>query len=106
MGQESAWEQPDIRTRAQCPRVSRRGEMVPMTAVFVAIAVIVGVALVIVGRQGGLPDAVVDLRPEQDPLDPTFDVVLRGYRMDEVDAKIFELQAEILRLQQHDSAIE
>ncbi len=65
-----------------------------MTFIFIAIAVIVGIALAVVGRQGGLPEAEIDLRPEVDPEDPKFDVVLRGYRMDDVDAKLAELQAE------------
>ncbi|MDD2857758.1 MAG: hypothetical protein PHU75_03700 [Candidatus Nanopelagicales bacterium] len=69
-----------------------------MTLVFVGIAVLVGIALVLVGRQGGLPDAQVDLRPEVDPDHPRFDVVLRGYRMDEVDATIARLQDELKTL--------
>ena len=71
-----------------------------MIFVFIAIAVIVGIALLLIGRQGGLPEAVVDLRPEGDPADPRFDVVLRGYRMDEVDAKLDELRAENARLRE------
>ncbi|MDP2287164.1 MAG: DivIVA domain-containing protein [Actinomycetota bacterium] len=77
-----------------------------MTAVFLAIAVIVGIALLLVGRQGGLPEAVVDLRPEGDAQDPRFDVVLRGYRMDEVDAAIQELRAENERLRQEHTRFE
>ncbi|MDO8732287.1 MAG: DivIVA domain-containing protein [Actinomycetota bacterium] len=77
-----------------------------MTVVFIAIAVIVGIALVLVGRQGGLPEAVVDLRPEGDPADPRFDVVLRGYRMDEVDAKLEELRAENERLRNDQTRFE
>ncbi|MFA7322788.1 MAG: DivIVA domain-containing protein [Candidatus Nanopelagicales bacterium] len=69
-----------------------------MTFVFIAIAVVAGLTLVVVGRQGGLPDPVVDLRPEADPEHPRFDVVFRGYRMDEVDEVITRLQHEISRL--------
>ena len=77
-----------------------------MTVVFIAIAVIAGIALLLVGRQGGLPEAVVDLRPEGDPADPTFDVVLRGYRMDEVDATIQALQDENDRLRREQTPLE
>ncbi len=77
-----------------------------MTIVFLAIAVIVGIALLLVGRQGGLPEAVVDLRPEGDAADPTFDVVLRGYRMDEVDATLQALRAENEQLRQEHTRFE
>ena len=45
-----------------------------------------------------LPDATHDLKPDARAGEPAFDVVLRGYRMDEVDATIAELQAEVQRL--------
>ncbi|MDO9485794.1 MAG: hypothetical protein Q7K25_07005 [Actinomycetota bacterium] len=77
-----------------------------MTFVFIAIAVIVGIALVIVGRQGGLPEAEIDLRPEVDAEDPKFDVVLRGYRMDEVDATLAELRAENEQLRRDQTRFE
>ena len=77
-----------------------------MTVVFIAIAVIVGIALLLVGRQGGLPDAGVDVRPEVDPAQPRFDVVLRGYRMDEVDAKLAELRTENEQLREQQTRYE
>lgn len=77
-----------------------------MTVVFLAIAVIIGLALLLVGRQGGLPEAIVDLRPEGDPDDPRFDVVFRGYRRDEVDATLEGLRAENARLRQEQTRFE
>lgn len=69
-----------------------------MTVMFIVIAVITLVLLFTVGKRDGLPEAAPDLRPEVDPLHPRFDVVFRGYRMDEVDAVIDELRAENARL--------
>ena len=73
-----------------------------MTVLFVllCIGVIAGVALVAAGRLDRLPEAAPDRRPEGLTADglPAFDVVARGYRMDEVDAQIADLQAEIERL--------
>ncbi|CAB4960949.1 MAG: DivIVA domain-containing protein [Actinobacteria bacterium] len=63
--------------------------------VLVAMAVIAGVGLAAAGRLGTLPEAVPDRRPEGPASDPSFDVVLRGYRMDEVDAVIEELQRQL-----------
>ncbi len=77
-----------------------------MTFLFLAIAVITGITLLLVGRQGGLPEGERDLRPEGDPSDPSFDVVLRGYRMDEVDAKLAELRAENEQLRQERTRFE
>ena len=69
-----------------------------MTVIFLVIAVI-GIAMIlVVGRQGGLPEAGPDLRPEVDPAHPAFDVVFRGYRMDEVDQVIDALQADNAQL--------
>jgi hypothetical protein len=59
--------------------------------VLVAIAVIAGIALASVGRLGELPEAPVDRRPAE----VGFDVVIRGYRMDEVDAEIADLRARL-----------
>lgn len=69
-----------------------------MTLLFVVvcIGVIAGVALVAAGRLDRLPDAPGDRRPPGG--DPAFDVVARGYRMDEVDAVIEGLRAENARL--------
>jgi len=59
--------------------------------VLVAIAVIAGIALASVGRLGELPEAPADRRPAE----VGFDVVVRGYRMDEVDAELAELRARL-----------
>ena len=59
--------------------------------VLVAIAVIAGVALASVGRLGELPEAPADRRPSE----VGFDVTVRGYRMDEVDAELAELRARL-----------
>lgn len=65
--------------------------------VVLAIVVIGVVGLVLAGRidphQAFLPEAEPDLRPEGQ-----FDVVVRGYRMDEVDQRIADLEAEIAGL--------
>ena len=59
--------------------------------VLVAIAVIAGVALASVGQLGELPEAPADRRPSE----VGFDVTLRGYRMDEVDAELADLRARL-----------
>lgn len=66
-----------------------------MTLLFavVVILVIAGAFLYAAGRWSGLPDAERDRRPATDA-GPEFDVVLRGYRMDEVDARIAALEQE------------
>lgn len=71
-----------------------------MTIVFVlvAVAVIALIGLVSAGRLGELPEAVRDARPNLKADRPAFDVVVRGYRMDEVDATIDALQAQIAYL--------
>ncbi len=63
--------------------------------VILAIGVIALVAMAASGRLGELPGAQQDLRPQIDPDKAEFDVVLRGYRMDEVDAAIDRLQSRI-----------
>ena len=75
-----------------------------MTWLFVllAIAVIAGGALAAVGRLGELPAAEPDLRPDAPDDAPAFDVVVRGYRMDEVDARIAAMRDEIDRLSGRD----
>ena len=72
-----------------------------MTLVFMAVGLVVIAAAFwfAVGRLDlSLPDAQSDLRPDQRAGDPAFDVVLRGYRMDEVDATIADLQSQIAEL--------
>jgi DivIVA domain-containing protein len=65
-----------------------------MTVLFVllAMAAIGAVGLAAAGRLGELPEAEPDRRPEDVNGDPKFDVVVRGYRMDEVDAVIDDLK--------------
>ena len=71
-----------------------------MTWLFVIVAILVLGAgfLLVLGLLGDLPGAEPDLRPDMRDGEPSFDVVVRGYRMDEVDAQIADLQAEIERL--------
>ena len=66
-----------------------------MVALFIVVLILVigAVVMVAVGRLGQYPPAERDLRP-----DPGFDVVLRGYRMDEVDARVAALETEVARL--------
>ena len=72
-----------------------------MTWIFVVIAVIViaGAFLASLGLLGELPPADVDTRPDRIGDEPEFDVVVRGYRMDEVDEELSRLNAEIARLE-------
>ena len=69
-----------------------------MIALFVIVALLVvgGVFMAASGRLGQYPDSEPDLRPDQG--DAGFDVVVRGYRMDEVDARLATLEAEIAHL--------
>lgn len=69
----------------------------------VAILVVAGAFLASLGLMGQLPEVEPDLRP--DGMDDgsgsgvaEFDVVVRGYRMDEVDAELERLQQEVDRL--------
>ena len=76
-----------------------------MGAVFFLIgaAVVAAIAWFVVGKfEMWLPDAGSDLKPNTRDNDPAFDVVLRGYRMDEVDDTIAQLQAEIESLRTND----
>ena len=76
-----------------------------MGAVFFLIgaAVVAAIAWFVVGKfEVWLPDAGSDLKPNTRDNDPAFDVVLRGYRMDEVDDTIAQLQAEIESLRTND----
>lgn len=90
-----------------------------MTLLFilVAIAVVAGIVLLATGRlRDGLPDVderreaagmpqapVGELRPEEIE-QVRIDQALRGYRMDEVDALIDRLTAEIAALRGEESA--
>jgi len=64
--------------------------------VLVAIAVIAGIALASVGRLGELPEAPADRKPAV----AGFDVVIRGYRMDEVDTQLADLRARLIDAEQ------
>lgn len=75
----------------------------PLTLVFVlaSLALIASLAWWWVGRGPavlGLTEAPPARRPSREDGAPEFDVVVRGYRMDEVDATIAELNEEIERL--------
>lgn len=63
-----------------------------MLFVLVCIGIIAGVALVAAGRLDRLPEVEPDRRPPG--ASPAFDVVARGYRMDEVDEVVAALLAE------------
>lgn len=77
-----------------------------MTVLFVVIviAIIVGVGLLAAGRFGALPEAAADHRPQDGQ--PQFDIVLRGYRMDEVDATIADLRRQLQQAQADRSPVE
>jgi hypothetical protein len=66
--------------------------------VLVAIAVIACIALASVGRLGELPEAPVDRKPAE----AGFDVVIRGYRMDEVDAELAQLRSRLAAYERGD----
>lgn len=63
--------------------------------VLITIGVIAVIAMVAAGRLGALPAAPTDRRPDAHDDEPAFDVVLRGYRMDEVDAVVADLRAQV-----------
>jgi DivIVA domain-containing protein len=68
-----------------------------VTALFVLLGIVVfaGAFLAGTGRLGALPEAEPDLRPDTRDGEPQFDVVVRGYRMDEVDEHVARLQQAI-----------
>jgi hypothetical protein len=73
-----------------------------VTWLFVIVVILVlgaGFAAVL-GLMGDLPPNEPDLRPDTLAVEPAFDVVVRGYRMDEVDAQLATMQAEIDAMQQ------
>ena len=72
-----------------------------MSVAFLVVAglVIVAAFWLATGRlDAQLPATSHDLRPSERGGEPAFDVVLRGYRMDEVDATIADLRSQIDRL--------
>lgn len=79
-----------------------------VTALFVllGIAVFAGAFLAGTGRLGALPDSDPDYRPDTLDGDPQFDVVVRGYRMDEVDDQIARMQESIDDLRSQLPAVE
>lgn len=73
-----------------------------MSLVFVVVGalVIAGAFWMATGRlSADLSVDASDLRPDRRAGEPEFDVVVRGYRMDEVDATIADLQARIEQLE-------
>ena len=71
--------------------------------VLIAIGVIAVIGMVAAGRFGALPAAPADRRPDARDGEPAFDVVLRGYRMDEVDAVVADLRAQVEALRAAES---
>lgn len=72
-----------------------------MSLVFAVLAILVigGAVAYATGRWGSVgPAADRDLRPEVIEGRSTFDVVVRGYRMDEVDARIADLERQVSAL--------
>ena len=65
-----------------------------MTWLFVIVAILVLGAgfLALLGLLGELPPSEPDLKPDTLDGEPAFDVVARGYRMDEVDAQLATMQ--------------
>jgi hypothetical protein len=63
--------------------------------VVLGIAVLAFVFMVVLGPLGELPPAEPDLKPDVVDGQPQFDVVVRGYRMDEVDQQLATMQAEL-----------
>ena len=77
--------------------------MVGLIFFLIGAAVVAAIAWFVVGKfEVWLLDAGSDLKPDTRDDDPAFDVVLRGYRMDEVDSTIAQLQAEIEFLRTND----
>ncbi|MBK9740767.1 MAG: hypothetical protein IPO93_15000 [Actinobacteria bacterium] len=78
-----------------------------MTWLFVvlAIAVLAFAFLAALGFLGELPAAEPDLKPDTLDGEPAFDVVVRGYRMDEVDEQIASLQTEIDHLRRQGAPV-
>lgn len=75
-----------------------------MTVFFVLLAIaVIAAAFWAWSRtrwQPALPATSRDRRPDSLDGQLQFDVVMRGYRMDEVDATISDLEAKIRRLEQ------
>ena len=65
----------------------------------IAAVLVIGAGVMVAqGRLGQLPEAEPDRVPDTHDGEPAFDLAVRGYRMDEVDARIALMQAEITRL--------
>ena len=67
--------------------------------VVVAIGVLAFVFLVVLGPLGELPPVEPDLKPDVVDGEPQFDVVVRGYRMDEVDQQVATMAERIAALE-------
>jgi hypothetical protein len=90
-----------VRSRAAVAARFHDG-MGPVTWLFVIVVVLVlgaGFAAAL-GLLGGLPENEQDLRPDTRDGEPAFDVVVRGYRMDEVDAQLESMRTELDELHQ------
>jgi DivIVA domain-containing protein len=84
--------------------------------VIVALAVVAGVSLLLVGEQGRMPDETPDREPADLPdgrwvaradLDRVrFALAFRGYRMDQVDAVLDRVASDVDALEQHVVALE
>lgn len=84
-----------------------RGGMGAVTWLFVVVAIaVVAVAFLLsLGLLGELPPPERDLRPDELNGEAVFDVVVRGYRMDEVDQRISALEGEIEHLRGERAAV-
>jgi hypothetical protein len=69
------------------------------------IAVLALIFMGVLGLLGELPPVEQDLRPDELDGEPAFDVVFRGYRMDEVDGQLERMQLEIDRLRNGDGRV-
>jgi hypothetical protein len=73
-----------------------------VTWLFVIVVILVLGAgfIAVLGLLGDLPPSEPDLRPDIIDGEPAFDVVVRGYRMDEVDLQLAAMQERIDELSQ------
>jgi DivIVA domain-containing protein len=84
--------------------------------VILALAVVAGVSLLLVGEQGRMPDAPPDREPADLPADRPvtrddldrvrFAVGFRGYRMDQVDAVLDRVAGDVTALMERNQVLE